>query len=299
MKIIVKRFLYEIVYLLYRSKILRNRIHVMSIDETIDSMINTDKSLVRFGDAEISIIEGRTTQFQQFDNSLAQRLSDILAYQNDQIIVGIPDVFTSLDVYTKHSRRFWKEHLFYCRKTYERYCDSKKYYANAFLSRLYYVYEDKIQSGKWFARVKEIWNNKNVVIVEGEITHTGVENDLLNNASQVERILCPSLNAYLAYEQIREACLQMDKDKLFLLSVGNTAKLLVCDLVESGYRAIDIGNLDMEYDWYLQKADGKAHLTKHDIRGKESNLKAGYDKYWSEIVKIVTVDETERLNEGI
>lgn len=299
MKIIVKRFLYEIAYLLYKGKILKNKIQVMSIDETIDSMVNTEKSLVRFGDAELSIIEGRTTQFQQFDTSLAKRLSDILRYQNDKIIVGIPDIFDSLDVYTKHSRKFWKEHLFYSRKTYEKYCDPKKYYANAFLSRLYYVYEDKIQSGQWFARVKEIWNNKNVVIVEGEITHTGVENDLLDNANQIERILCPSLNAFLAYEQIKEACLQMEKDKLFLLSVGNTAKLLVCDLVEAGYRAIDIGNLDMEYDWYLQKAKGKDHLVKHDIRGKESNLQAGYDKYWSEIVKIITDEETERLNEGI
>lgn len=299
MKELLKRFLYEIVYLLYKSRILKNKLQIMSIDETIDCMINTDKSLVRFGDAEISIIEGRTTQFQQFDNSLAQRLSDILAYQNDQIIVGIPDIFTSLDVYTKHSRKFWKEHLFYSRRTYEKHCNPTKYYANAFLSRLYYVYEDKIQSGRWFERAKEIWSNKNIVIVEGEITHTGVGNDLLDNASQIERILCPSLNAYLAYDRIREACLQMDHDRLFLLSVGNTAKLLVCDLVEAGYRAIDIGNLDMEYDWYLQKADGKDHLVKHDICGEENNLQAGYDKYWSEIVRIITIEETGSLNEGI
>ena len=299
MKNIVKRFLYEIVYLLYRSKILKNKLQVMSIDETIDSMVNTDKSLVRFGDAELSIIEGRTTQFQQFDNHLATRLADILKYQNEQIIVGIPDIFDSLDVYTKHSRKFWKEHLFYSRKTYEKHCDLNKYYANAFLSRLYYVYEDKVQSGIWFDRVKEIWSNKNIVIVEGEITHTGVENDLFDNVNKIERILCPSHNAFLAYKQIKEACLQMEKDKLFLFSVGNTAKLLVCDLVEAGYRAIDIGNLDMEYDWYLQKAKGKDHLAKHSIRGKESNLQAGYDKYWSEIVKIITIEETGSLNEGI
>lgn len=299
MKELLKRFLYEIVYLLYRSRILKNKLQVMSIDETIDCMINTDKSLVRFGDAEISIIEGRTTQFQKFDTDLAKRLSDTLGYQNEQIIVGIPGIFESLDVYTKHSREFWKEHLFYCRKTYEKYCNLEKCYADAFFSRLYYVYEDKIQSGKWFEKVKEIWNNKNIVIVEGEITHTGVGNDLLDNVNKIERILCPRFNAFLAYEQIREACLQMEKDRLFLLSVGNTAKLLVCDLVEAGYRAIDIGNLDMEYDWYLQKANGKAHPAKHDICGKEDNLKAGYGQYWSEIVKIVTIEETGSLNEGI
>lgn len=283
----IKRILFEGMYLAYKTRIFKNKIRVCSIDETIESLIDSDKSLVRFGDAEISIIEGRTTKFQQFDNTLSDRLSEILQYKNDRIIVGIPDIFDSLDGYTKQSQRFWKEHLFFSRKTYEKYNNSDKLYANAFFSRLYYIYEDKEQSGKWFEKVKAIWKDKAIVMVEGEATHTGVGNDLLDNAKSVERILCPSLNAFLAYDRIKHACMKVDKEKLVLLAVGNSAKLLVTDLVEAGYRAIDIGNLDMEYEWYLSKAERKAAIPKHSIIGEEQNLKAGYQEYWSQVREIV------------
>lgn len=286
-KELVKKCCFEVMYFGYKTKILKNKIRVSSIDETIESLIDSDKSLVRFGDAEISIIEGRTTKFQQHDPALSKRLSEILEYRNDKIIVGIPDIFDSLENYTKQSRKFWKEHLFFSRKTYEKHCANGKLYANAFFSRLYYIYADKELSGKWFQKVKEIWKDKDIVIVEGEATHTGVGNDLLDEVRHVERILCPSLNAFLAYEQMKQACMKVEKDKLFLLAVGNSAKLLVTDLVEAGYRAIDIGNLDMEYEWYLQKAEGKAVVPKHSIIGKEANLNAGYQEYLSQVREIV------------
>lgn len=283
----IKLTLCDISYRLYKNKILKNKIRVSSIDETIDRMINSDKSLVRFGDAEISIIEGRTTKFQEYDNQLAHRLSEILRYQNEKIIVGIPDIFDSLELYTKQSKKFWKVHLFFSRKTYEKYCDSDKTYANAFFSRLYYVFEDKENSEKWFRRIREVWKGKDIVLVEGEATHTGVGNDLLCDAGSIERILCPSLNAYLAYEKIKEACLEIEKEKLILLALGNTAKLLTDDLVKAGYRVIDIGNLDLEYEWYLRNAEGKIDIPKNKIIGKEENLKAGYGEYWSQVRQVI------------
>lgn len=285
----VKQLLFEITYQLYKNKIFKNKIQVSSIDETIDALINTDKSLVRFGDAEISIIEGRTTKFQQFDKELSGRLADILKYENDNIIVGIPDIFDSLEYCTAQSRKFWKNHLFFSRKTYEKFCNPHKVYANAFFSRLYYVFEDKESSGRWFKRIREIWQGKDIVIVEGEATHTGVGNDLLNGAGTVERILCPSLNAYLAYDKIKEACLETDKGKLMLLALGNTAKLLTEDLVKAGYRVIDIGNLDLEYEWYLRKAEGKTAIPKNKIIGEEENKKAGYLEYWNQVRKVITL----------
>lgn len=285
----IKLVICEITYLLYKSKILKNRIRVSSIDETIDMMMYSDKSLVRFGDAEISIIEGRTTKFQQYDDQLAHRLSEILRYQNEKIIVGIPDIFDSLELYTKQSKKFWMIHLFFSRKTYEKLCNPDKVYANAFFSRLYYVFEDKESSEKWFCRIREVFKGKDIVLVEGETTHTGVGNDLLSEATGIERILCPSLNAYLAYEQIKKACLEIEKDKLILIALGNTAKLLTVDLVEAGYRVIDIGNLDLEYEWFLRKAEGKIDIPKNKIVGKEENLKAGYREYWDQVRKIISL----------
>lgn len=289
MKQKVKKIICELVYQLYKHHILKNKLQVESIDNTIDRLINSDLSLVRFGDAEIRMIEGNTTKFQDYDEELSRRLYEILQYKQEKVMVGIPDIFGSLEQYTEKSRDFWKEHLFFSRKTYLKYCNTEKTYENAFFSRLYYIYQDKEQSGIWFDKVKEIWRDRDIVVVEGEGTHTGAGNDLLALAASIERVLCPGLNAYLAYPEIREACLSFSKEKLFLFAVGNTAKLLITDMVKEGYRAIDIGNLDMEYEWYLSSAVGKEEIRKHSIVGKESNLQAGYEEYWSQVKNIITL----------
>lgn len=283
MKEKIKNWFFSLYYWLYRSGLKKNKLKVMSMEETIEALIDTDNSIVRYGDAEIRMIEGNAVEFQKYDAVLSARLYDILQYKNPKLLVGIPDIFESLDMYTEKSRLFWKEHLFFSRKTYEKYCRKDVIYCNAFLSRLYYIFEDKEACGKWFTLIKKIWNGKKIVIVEGEISHNGIDNDLFDNVNGIERILCPSASAYQVYNQILEACLTYDTERLFLLAVGNTAKVLGADLVDKGYRVIDIGNLDMEYDWYLQGAVTKEHPKKHDYTTIEENLKAGYEEYVKQI----------------
>ena len=58
-----------------------------------------------------------------------------------------------------------------------------------------------------------------------------------------------------------------------------TAKVLfrvhcVLELFRKGYRVLDIGNMDLEYEWYVRGAAGKIPLNKHDIVGEEANRKA-------------------------
>ena len=280
-----RNFLFELVYQLHRKGIIKNKLRVNSVDETIDDLLCSEDSFIRFGDAEIRIIEGHTTKFQDYDEALGERLREIIQYKQEHVRVAISDIFDSLDLYTEKSKKFWKEHLFFSRKTYLKYCDQSKVYENAFFSRPYYSFRDKEQAGRWFERIKEIWKDRNVVIVEGEGTHMGVGNDLLDTVASAERILCPSLNAYRCYPSIKEACLTFSKEKLFLFALGNTAKLLVSDLAKEGYRAIDIGNLDMEYEWYLNKDDKKGEVKKHSIVGVEANKEAGYDVYLSQVKK--------------
>lgn len=280
-----RNFLFELVYQLHRKGIIKNKLRVNSVDETIDDLLCSEDSFIRFGDAEIRIIEGHTTKFQDYDEALGERLREIIQYKQKHVRVAISDIFDSLDLYTEKSKKFWKEHLFFSRKTYLKYCDQSKVYENTFFSRPYYSFRDKEQAGRWFERIKEIWKDRNVVIVEGEGTHMGVGNDLLDTVASAERILCPSLNAYRCYPSIKEACLTFSKEKLFLFALGNTAKLLVSDLAKEGYRAIDIGNLDMEYEWYLNKDDKKGEVKKHSIVGVEANKEAGYDVYLSQVKK--------------
>lgn len=287
MKEQIKKIIFELVYGLYRRNILRSRLQVVSVEATIAELVSTNKSLVRYGDAEMRMIEGNSVEFQEYDAVLAEKMYEILQFKNENVMVAIPDIFESLDCYTDKSRSFWKEHLFFYRKMYEKYCSADKIYYNAFVSRCYYMFRDKEQSGKWFLELKKIWEGKALVIVEGEASHNGVDNDLFDHAAEIERIICPSKNAYRVYDKILESCLNYPVDRLFLTAVGNTAKVLTAELSARGYRAIDIGNLDMEYDWFLMGTDKKEHPKKHDYRTVEENIQAGYQKYVDQISHII------------
>lgn len=290
MKRKIKDILAAIVYFLYEKGILRSSIKVHSIDETIDELLHTEKSMVRFGDGEIVMIKGVDLMLQKASAEIADGLKEILAYRYDDLIVTIPGIFDGLSDHHKASQKFWRDHLLFCRKTYETYCNPNRVYYTTFVSRCYYFAKDRTPCDGWFAKIRKIWENRDVVIVEGSKTHNGVGNDLLDTAKTIERIICPPSDAYGALPAILEACTAYEKDRLFLLSVGVAAKFLAAELFRQGYRVLDIGNLDMEYEWYVRRAPGKCKLEKHDIAGEEANRKAAlHDEAYAAYLKQVKV----------
>ena len=283
-KKVMKGFGSEILYYLYGMWPLNKKnIKVMNMDETIDIMLNTDKSLVRFGDGEMELIRGKNISFQSTDARLAEELKNILFFDNDNFVVALPDIFDGVDQYIMPSQHFWKEHLLFCRRIYIQNCNRNKVYASAFFSRCYFSIADKKQCSRWFEKIKSIWKDCEIVIIEGCRAHSGVENDLFDQAKMVERIICPSDNAYQFYSAILEKCRVFPRTKLMLVSLGPTAKVLAADLFGSGYRVIDIGNLDIEYEWYIHGELTKARYSKNDMVTVQENLTAGYTKYLDEI----------------
>lgn len=283
MKRKIKDILAAIVYFLYENGILHNRIQVHTVDETIDELLHTGKSMVRFGDGEIVMIKGGDLMLQKASPEIAAGLAEILRYTEDDLIVTIPGIFETLSDHRKASRQFWRDHLLFCRKTYEKYCNPGRVYYSTFVSRCYYYLEDRSGVGAQFAKIRKIWENKDIVVVEGERTHNGVGNDLFDTAHSVERIICPPSDAYGAISAILDACTDYDKDRLFVLSVGVAAKFLTVELFRQGYRALDIGNLDMEYEWYIRRAPEKIRLEKHELISEKENRAAGYEEYLRQI----------------
>ena len=279
MKMKIKKLISHIMYCIKA----KGYIMIYSIDDTIDTLINTDNSLVRFGDGEITLIRGINNSTQTTDSELGQRLSDILGFQEEKLLVALPDIFQGLEQYRDSGKRFWEDHLLKGRKCYYRYCNKNRIYYNSFISRCYYLYLDKSNCGQYFQKIRQIWYGKDIIIVEGEKTHNGVGNNLMDTARSIQRVLCPSTDAYFRYQEILQACLGYDNTKLFLLSIGAAAKPLAYDLYLAGYRVIDIGNLDLEYEWYLQKAQDKVTLGKYEVVGIQANIAAGFDQYVRQI----------------
>ena len=64
MKEKLKQILARFVFSLYHKKILKNRISVNSIEETVEHLVKSEDSLVRFGDGEIKLMAGKEIPFQ-------------------------------------------------------------------------------------------------------------------------------------------------------------------------------------------------------------------------------------------
>ena len=287
----VKSVLAEVMYSLHRIGLFPNPIKIQTMDETLDELIHTKKSMIRVGDGEMTLVRGADIPSQKRNHEIGEKIKSLMKYEHDNLIIALPDIFNDLEEYHEKAKSFWKEHLFFHRRYYRSYCNRDKTYGQAFVTRGYYILSDKSPSAGWFAKIKKIWTDKDIVIVEGAVTHNGVGNDLFGAASSISRIICPSQNAIEVYDEILTACGCHSIDCLFIVSLGATAKLLVEDLFLKGYRALDMGNVDMEYEWFLRKAEGKLALEKNSITSYKANEAAGYTGYLAQIVKVVGVSE--------
>ena len=236
---------------------LHQKPHIISLEASIQYIIDHHCSVSRYGDGELKIIEGKGTWFQKAHPILQKRLKDILLSSSPNHIVCIPNIFSCIDQYTKHDSAYWQDHISHTRKIWYRHLDMEKTYYDAFVSRCYMPYQDKSKSQIYFDMWKKVWERRDLLLIEGEKTRLGVGNDLFNNASSIKRILCPNTQAFSCYDKLLSEALKYDNCHLVLIAIGPSATLLAYDLSEHGFQAIDIGHIDIEYEWFLRKATRK------------------------------------------
>ncbi len=237
------------------------QISVLSIDQSLDYLLEKGASVVRFGDGEMDLIAGRSIPYQEFDPELSARLREMMAMEsNERLMICLSDVFTGLERYSIDAQNFWKAHLQHHLADYLEICRAT-WYGSTFISRPYIDLEDKTQSAGYFAKLKKVWQDKDLLIVEGLTSRSGVGNDLFDGAKSIKRIICPSRNAYSKLEAIKQAVREHADNRLILTMLGPTAKVLVYDLVQEGYRALDIGHIDSEYEWFQMGASHKIKLS--------------------------------------
>lgn len=225
---------------------------VKSTDETIDKIVNSKLSISRYGDGEFSIMNGKDLIFQPYYKELGEKLKFIIKSNEENHIVGIPNVFGDLDIYTNKSKEYWIKYLNFNRNKIYKMLDINKSYYDSLMTRLYIDCKDKCKVQQRFNDMKKLWNNREIVIIEGEKSRLGMGNDLFSNSKSIERIICPSQDAFSKYTEILSIAKKQDKSKLILMALGPTATVLAYELAIEGYQAIDIGHIDIEYEWFLQ-----------------------------------------------
>lgn len=283
----IKRFIVCIIANLYYPIFKKKHIKILSIDETIEFMKIKGNSIVRFGDGEFSILNGKDIENYQYNNEILRTKMEecISTYNYNNVLLCLPETLTSLEICNSTSKKNWKLDFFLNRKVYMKYCMTDYVYGNAFVSRPYLLYKDKKNSERWIKSILSLFNKKDIVIIEGSLSRTGVGNNLFKNATSVKRIICPSQNAFSKYDEIIEAAFNIDKECLILLAIGPTSKPVAFELIKAGYWVYDIGHIDSEYEWYLRGVTSKERiLGKHTAEGLDDNISECKDREYIESI---------------
>lgn len=247
------------------SKIRKYNITVMDNYESLKLVKNKGLSIIRFGDGEFDIIRGNDIPYQVYNSALANKMQKlILKGSTDDVLICLPDVFEKMNRYNKKCRDFYDKQFFYQnRKILKDIENTKNIYGSTFISRPYIDLKDKSQSKEYFEELKSLWYGKDILIVEGKYTRSGEGNDLFSKTNSISRIIVPSKNAFDKKNRIEQAIRKYAKNKLVLLMVGPTAKIIISDLkIDDNFpnQMFDIGHIDSEYEWFKMKAKEKVKI---------------------------------------
>lgn len=253
-----------------------SQIKTFSPDETMEILLNKNISICRFGDGELKIIHNSNYNigFQRNSKELRDKLISILEdVPNENILVSVVFLSQPNDLISEDKREKILEIIKKNNINYK--------FGAANVTRII----------KHINEFKKIWHNKDILIIEGEYTRSGIGNDLFDNTKSINRIICPAVNAFDKYDDIYNYVINnISKDKLILCSLGPTATVLSYDLSKLGFRVLDIGHIDIIYEWR------KIGHGKYLVNGKYVNEVSGGNnidllgecldpKYISQIIK--------------
>lgn len=258
---------FRLKYWLTRNQ--RRGIDILTSLETIDYILKNKCSVSRFGDGELQMIshymrEGSVESFnvdtfQSYNEDLSKRLIEVFLSTDKNILICLPYQFKRASISKFGARIFWEREWLGRKKDLQALGLSGKYGDTNF-TRFYLDRLDIMNYPEYINSLKQIWKEREIIIVEGEYSRLGIGNDLFDTAIDIKRVICPATNAFDKYDKIIKVISQFAKHKLILVALGHTATLLVSDLSQMGYQALDIGHVDIEYEWYKLGAKKKIEV---------------------------------------
>lgn len=237
---------------------------IKSLEETFEMLINTDCSFCRFGDGEFENILQHPSPFSNTHlKEISVRLIEVLRSKDPKICIGLPlRMYTGKFDIAKYDLIYWRRDyvkVFY--QLIEKYCiGDQTYYASEVTLPFCYQNTD---FDSFFRKARQIWDDKDITIIASKNIFKGFKYNIFDNARSIEKIDAPSENAFATYAHILQRALQIKKNRLVIIILGQTATILAYDLAKYGYRALDLGHIAKAYEWYRQNKRGKSFSNVH------------------------------------
>ncbi len=189
------------------------------------------KSIARFGDGELKLLEGGEYVREPRNHALTYELRMVVKRRNPDCLVAIPTMDPSgpkASNWSRHEARF-------CRYFWEG--DGRRYYS-AFISRPDSA--PAIESAEYVEEMVALWSRRRVAVV------AEADSKLLacarRTAGDVFHVECPHERAYAAIDALERAVVAADVS-LALLSCGPTATCLANRLATRGVQGLDLGSI--------------------------------------------------------
>ncbi len=270
---------------------------IMSDEKLVDEIVNNGKSLSRFGDGELRLMTDDKfgISFQSNTEELSAALKEVLESKQANLIIGINVGFNDPSEYNKKTQRYFRAFNYRNRDKYLQIIPKGRQYGNSSITRFYIDYDcDDLRSARnRLKNLERIWLNKNILIVEGKYTRLGVGNDLFSKAKNIRRIIIPNTDAFNVIDDIERAVINNRKNsEIVLIAAGPTATVLAHRLANQGIQSVDIGHIDIEYEWMKNKVKKRTRIPgkyTNEIKGKK--IDCGYviqdDRYEKSIIAVV------------
>lgn len=254
---------YEVFYEAQRMAVLRTRyrLRIMSPEQTLRYIAKHKCCIARYGDGEFDhILDAKDEGFQARSPELTKQLAEVLRNKDPRLLLCIPRCFNTIKGCNDHSGSFWIEwgrrdnHHQKIVELIRAHAGNGYRFGDSQITRPYIDWVDSKRADKTFPMLKDLWKGRDIIIVEGDQTRLGVGNDLFDDASSAKRILAPAIGAFEAIDRIRQTILDHYHGELIIMALGPTATVLAADFAKMDIQALDIGNIDIEYEWYLRGA---------------------------------------------
>lgn len=224
-------------------------------EETMQELAAGTRSLVRYGDGEISLILGDDIAFQKGHEQLRHRLIEIVQSGDERVMVGICRSWWYLRERAQSSagafNRWDTVDAPYFRFALQPHLKQGKTYYSADVSMAYMNHASDCSPGEWYDMWRAIWEGREVVVICGDRVFSKVTHNIFDNAKSVEYLYVPTVDAFAVYDDILARAKEIQPGKLICIIAGPTATVLAYDLtVQCGFRALDVGHLAQDYDHF-------------------------------------------------
>lgn len=223
--------------------------------ETAQYLRYTNSSLIRFGDSEINLILGLEVDKQKPYSELSRRMNESFHCTNDNIALAIPNAFCNYPYYDEATTKFWRQQYEIREWILKNYNHSRQY-LDAHITAVYIITSTThcVNIEKFYENMREIWRDKDIVIMRGN-NGEEYEYDVYDTAKSQTVYYGLARNSWSKYKEYKNLLMKEDPNKLFIISLGHLSKILVYDLAMKGRRALDLGHLAKDYDYYMKKLD--------------------------------------------